>query len=77
MATMEIDKLTLRLSGVAGDDARRLAQRIAEELAIAPAPRRPRLGMLQVEVGGSVQGNLDDLAHQVVTEVLRQIARQG
>jgi hypothetical protein len=77
MAAMSIDRLTLHVSGFAGDDARRLAQRIAENLALAPAPRRARLGTLQVQVAAPQQGTIDELAHQVATEVLRQLARMG
>lgn len=77
MATMTIDRLVLQVTGVAGADARRLAQRIAEELALAPAPRRARLGSLQVQVASAEQGTVDELARQVASEVLRQIGRVG
>ncbi|MCC6168597.1 MAG: hypothetical protein IT329_15355 [Caldilineaceae bacterium] len=77
MATMTIDRLTLHVSGITDGDARRLAQRIAEELALTPTPRRARLGSLQVEVAAPEQGSVDELARQVANEVLRQVARLG
>ncbi len=77
MTTMTIDRLTLRVSGFAERDARRLAQRIAEELAQAPAPRRVRLERLRIQVTAPTQGTVDEVAHQVALDVLRQIGRIG
>ena len=82
MAMVQIDRLTLHVTGFAGDDARRLAQRIAEELAQAPAPRRARLATLQVQVtapamGGTGASAIDEVARQVAADVLRQVARLG
>lgn len=74
---MTIDRLTLHVTGFADDDARRLAQRIAEELAAVPAPRRARLGTLQVQVTAAGQSTVDELARQVALDVLRQVARLG
>lgn len=76
-AKLTIDRLTLHVTGFADNDARRLAQRIAEELAAVPAPRRARLGTLQVQVTAAGQSTVDELARRIALDVLRQIARQG
>lgn len=74
---MKIERLILQVSGVATDEAQRLAQSIAQELALTPAPRRARLGVLRVEVTAPEQDDMDELAHRVANEILRQVARGG
>lgn len=77
VTTMRIERLTLRVTGFDADEAQRLARLIAEELAVARAPRRVRAERLQVHVVAQEDEPVDRLARQVAIEALRHAARLG
>ncbi len=77
MADIRIDRLTLSLPGFAAPDAQRLVRLIAAQLAAAPQPATGsrQLDSLAVSVSGPVPTGVDQLAEQVVAEILRQVAQ--
>jgi hypothetical protein len=77
VATVKIERLTLRVTGFDQDEALRLARLVTEELALAREPRRISADRLQVEVTADEDEPVDRLAHQVALEALRQAARIG
>ena len=77
MPATTIDRLALRLSGVAERDAQRLALLIAEGLAAArlsPVPAGD-IGTVHVHVTARAGDSLDQLAQQVVAEIMRELAK--
>jgi hypothetical protein len=77
MPATTIERLALRLSGVAERDAQRLALLIAEGLAasrLSPVPAGD-IGTLRVQVTARSGDHLEQLAQQVVAEIMRELAR--
>lgn len=77
MAEIVLDRLTLKLSGLSQRDGERLAQRVAENLAAATLPLEKPLHIdtLQVRLRARLEDGIDELATQIVAELLRQLER--
>jgi hypothetical protein len=77
MREINIDRLTLKLSGISEGDGRRLAQLIAEGLGTMPISMGGLLHLdaMQVNVGAGPGSSVDMLAKQIVADVLRQLGR--
>jgi len=76
MPRIEIDRLSLRLSGLSEDQGRLLATRVAEGLATAPDPGEAvQHDGLQANATMVPGGSLDTLADQIVAELVRQMKR--
>ena len=77
MATIDIDRLTLKLSGLSEREGQRLARLIAAGLTQADVPTimPRRLETLRVNLATPVDGNVDRLSQQIVADVLRQLER--
>jgi len=75
MTQINIDRLTLKLSGLSQQEGHQLAQLITNRLAnqeiiagsVRDAPR------LELNLTAQPNTNIDWLAHQIVSEVLRQL----
>ena len=76
MPDLNIERLTLRLSGLSEGDGRHLARLIADRLAEASLPEgtRGRDAMRSNIQAGSGSG-LPELADQVVADLVRQLTR--
>lgn len=75
MPNLTIDRLTLKLSGLSQDQGQHLARLIAEGLAnheISDHSARDSPN-LQLNITAQPNANVDWLANQIVTEVLRQL----
>ncbi len=76
MPRIEIDRLSLRLSGLSEDQGRLLAMRVAEGLAAAPAPvdavQRDRMQASATMIPG---GSATTLADRIVADLVRQLKR--
>ncbi len=75
MAELNIDRLTLNLSALSQSDGQRLARQIAEGLAsgvIASGAARDAPN-IHVTIPADSNADVDWLANQIVTEVLRQL----
>ncbi len=74
MPRIEIDRLSLKLSGLSEDQGRLLAMRVAEGLAAAPAPggavQRDAMQASATMVPG---GNVTTLADRIVADLVRQL----
>jgi len=77
MAAIDIDRLSLRLSGISGSDGQRLARLIAEGLAASPIgiEGTHHLDAMQVNVTARPGSSMDMLSQQIVADVLRQLER--
>ena len=77
MAAIDIDRLSLRLSGISGGDGQRLARLIAEGLAASPIgiEGTHHLDTMQVNVTARPGSSMDMLSQQIVADVLRQLER--
>lgn len=77
MPEIVLDRLTLKLSGLSQRDGERLAQQVAENLAAAALPFETPLlvDTLQVRLRARPEDGIDQLAAQIVAEVLRQLER--
>jgi hypothetical protein len=77
MAEINIERLTLRLSGISEQDGQHLSRLIAEELAAASFGTEGvhHLDAMRVNVTASPGGGMDGLAKQIVADVLRQLER--
>jgi hypothetical protein len=76
MTQINIERLTLKLSGISERNGQRLAQLIAEGLGnhISLSNESPRhLDSMRVNVTASPGSSLDMLAKQVVADMLRQL----
>jgi len=76
MANVEIDRLTLKLSGFTHSDGERLAQLVANGLAAASQSESgsdnvPRISVAVQSDSGS---NLNQVSNQIVREILRQLS---
>lgn len=77
MAEFVLDRLTLKLSGLSQHDGERLAERVAETLAVAALPCETPLQIdtLHVRLRARPEDGIDQLATRIVAEVLRQVER--
>ena len=77
MAAIDIDRLSLRLSGISGGDGQRLARLIAEGLAASPIgiEGTHHLDTMQVNVTARPGSSMDMLSQRIVADVLRQLER--
>jgi len=75
MKDVEIDKLTLKLSGINEQDARRLAQIVGEGLARTQIAGGRSMMRVDVGVTPPATGGLSALSAAIVTEIVRQIPR--
>jgi hypothetical protein len=78
MPDVSIERLTLKLSGLSEGEGRRLGERIAEGLAATALPTG--LTLLEVEkvrvtAAAGPAASVDQLARQVVAEIVRQVQR--
>jgi hypothetical protein len=74
---ISIDRLSVTLSGSSAGDGERLARLIAEKLAAA-SPGLQASGQresVKVELPRAKGSNLDQLAEQVVADLVRQLGR--
>jgi hypothetical protein len=75
---LDVDHLTLRLAGLSEPDARRLAQLVAEHLAIAEAPGgRIALDHVRLAVAARTGEALDATARRIAEELVRALARSS
>ncbi|PZV11722.1 MAG: hypothetical protein DCF22_13870 [Leptolyngbya sp.] len=75
MTAINIDRLTLKLSGLSQDQGQQLVRLIAEGLAsheISSHSARDTPN-LQLNITAQPNANVDWLANQIVSEVLRQL----
>jgi hypothetical protein len=75
MTNITIDRLTLKLSGISQDQGQHLARLIAaglanREISSHSARDSPNL---QLKIAAQPNTNVDWLANQIVSEVLRQL----
>ena len=75
MAEMNIERLTLKLSGISESDGQRLARLIAEGLASATiSSASPRhIDSLHVNATASPGNEIGMLSRQIVAEIVRQL----
>jgi hypothetical protein len=74
MAEMNIERLTLKLSGISEGDGRRLAHLIAEGLASATISSESPLHIDSLRVNATASAAKGDmLSKQIVAEIVRQL----
>jgi hypothetical protein len=75
MAEMNIERLTLKLSGISESDGQRLARLIAEGLASATISSESphHIDSLHVNATASPGNEIGMLSRQVVAEIVRQL----
>jgi hypothetical protein len=75
MTNLNIDRLTLKLSGLSQDQGQHLARLIAEGLASSEITSHSARDAptLQLNITAQPNANVDWLANQIVSEVLRQV----
>lgn len=75
MANLSIDRLTLKLSGLSHQEGEQLAQLITTRLANSDVTGNSLhdVPSLQLNVTSSPSTNIDWLANQIVSEILRQL----
>jgi hypothetical protein len=76
MSDVQIDRLTLQVRGLSEADGRRLALRIAEGLGAGAAAGGGRdIPSLRLDLVARPSAGPDELARQVVAELVRQMQR--
>jgi hypothetical protein len=80
MTQMDVGRLTLKLDGFAGygtQEGERLARKVADRLAEATLARAGggMSGNLSVQMAARPSSNMDQLAEQVVSAILREVER--
>jgi hypothetical protein len=75
MTAINIDRLTLRLSGISEHDGQHLARLIAQGLATSSilTEESYQLDSMRVNVTANSGSSVDMLAQQIVAAILRQI----
>ncbi|MEG4318617.1 MULTISPECIES: hypothetical protein [unclassified Microcoleus] len=75
MTNLNIDRLTLKLSGLSQNQGQHLARLIAEGLANSEISSHSARDSpsLQLNITAQPNANVDRLANQIVSEVLRQL----
>ena len=73
---LDLDRLALRVSGIAEAEGRRLAQLVGECLAAAPATRAAgTTDAMHLTLDTQPGEALESMAHRIVTEMLRGLVR--
>ncbi len=77
MSHVTVDRLTLRLQGLSARDGERLARLVADGLADSAASLEAPLHVGALRISGAVDlgSNMEQLADQIVADVIRQLAR--
>jgi hypothetical protein len=86
MGSLQVDRLSLRLSGLSPEEGQRLARLIAERLGtgayvglrtgtLAGTGKRARVDSIQVQAAAQPGSDLDRLASQIAEQVLRELGR--
>jgi hypothetical protein len=76
MGDIRIDRLALQVPGLTAADGRRLALQVAHGLAAAGAAGGGRaVPALRLDMTAAPGAGVDELAEQIVAEVLRQLRR--
>lgn len=77
LAQINIERLSLKLSGVAEGEGQRLARLIAEGLGVASVPidSSRHLDAIRLRVTARPGTSADELSRQIVADLLRQLAR--
>jgi hypothetical protein len=76
MSNLWIDRLTLEVPGLSASDGRRLALQVAAGLkAVGAAGGACDIAALRLDLTAAPNAGVDELARQVVAEVLRQVQR--
>lgn len=75
MTNLNIDRLTLKLSGISELEGKRLTDLITDRLANSDISSRSNRASPQIQINIPAQPNpnLDQLSQQIVTEILRQL----
>ena len=75
MATIAIDRLSLKLSGLSQSDGERLARLVADGLAEASVSETSThaVSAMSISVQSDAGSNLNRLSDQIVNEILRQL----
>ena len=75
---LQLDRLTLRLAGVSPADGRRLATLVGHGLAAATAPATGGTSdALSLAITARPGEPIERLAHRIVVELVRALARSG
>lgn len=79
MSILNVERLTLQVSGVSERDARRLALLVSECLAHSSLPpvASGEIGAMQLRVAPPPDGNLSELAEQIAAELIQQLAQRA
>jgi hypothetical protein len=74
---ISIDRLTFQVSGLSGDQGRKLAQMVGQDLALVspPAGCSASLDRMSVDVTPTAGTQLDDLSKLIVADLMRQLER--
>jgi hypothetical protein len=77
MAELDIDRLTLKLSGISELEGQRLAHLIAQEFANSDISHLSTCASpnIQISIPSQPNPNIDWLAQQIVADVLQQLDR--
>jgi hypothetical protein len=76
MGDLQIDRLSLHVAGLSEAEGRRLALQVAEGLGAAPDTGTVRdIPTLRLDLTAAPGAGADELARQIVAEVLRQLRR--
>lgn len=74
MTNLNIDRLTLKLSGISESEGQRLIKLITEGLANSNIPNQAaNLPHLKVNIPSRPNASIDWLAEQIIADVLRQL----
>jgi hypothetical protein len=77
VSDIQIDRLSLHVPGLSPAAGRRLALQIAEGLGAAGATMSTRdIPALRIDLTAGPITGVDELARQVIAEILRQVQRQ-
>jgi hypothetical protein len=76
MANLEIERLSLKLSGLSPGDGERLAQLVANALAQSPlaGDSNREMPAMNINLQSTAGSNLNRLSEQIVGEIRRQLS---
>ena len=75
MPRIQIDRLTLKLSGTSEQAAGKIAALVAERLAVSDVPdARGRMGAIQLGLNGD-QASAEGMADQIVEGLMHELRR--
>jgi hypothetical protein len=75
MSDLDVDRLSLKLHGVSRGDAQRLSSLVAQGLAEATVRPRGGVNALQVTVNSLPGTSMQELANQIVANLVGQLGR--